>query len=331
MRVRARRLAAALAVLFVVATSGLLAGASAAGAATPIVVGSCATTVKGAPGTPIQLQPSAVLQPVVNVVRGLDPLNLITPTVRAALAKMPPIPIGTIPTGNGFITPGQIANAVMGELNKIPVLGPILGAVAAGVQDAFAKMCGVTVQGVNTAAAPIQDGTAKAADAANQAARGLMPGGLPVPGQPGTQPGGKPGTQPGPGTGGGPGGTGGGVVTGPNSPPVGGWTAGPLPALSDFGRSPMTDYSSVPFAQAGLYAPSPGVRYGGGVPGYSPQFGILGTDTPPADGVQAAGHAEALGGFSGRDIDLSVLLAVLVLSGVTAALVRTWVLRKTAA
>jgi hypothetical protein len=325
----AQRLAAAFAVAFVVVTSSLLGGSTAV-AATPVVIGSCAATVEGAPGTPIQLQPAAVLEPVVNVVKALDPLNLITPTVRNTLATLPPIPIGAIPTGTGFITAGQIGNAVIAQLNKIPVLGPIISTVAGGVQKAFSGMCGVTVKSVNTAAAAAQDGTAKVAENANAAAAavGIAPrSGGSTPGGPGSQPGS-------PGNGGGAsGGNGGGVSGGglnqqlldPNGMP-----GLPSPSLDgyDFGRSPMTDYSSIPFAKAGLYAPSPGVRYGGGVPGYSPQFGILGTDTPPADGVQAAGHAESLGGIPGRGIDISVLLAVLALSGVTAALVRTWVLRK---
>ncbi len=329
----ARRLAAAFAVVFVVVTSGLLGGSTAV-AASPVVIGSCATTVEGAPGTPIQLAPAAVLEPVVNVVRALDPLNLITPTVKSSLAKLPPIPIGAIPTGTGLITAGQISNAVVGELKKIPVLGTIIGAVADGVQKAFSGMCGVTVKAVNTGAGNLQDATSKAADAANAGAASIGIAPRSSGGGGGTQPG-----KPAPGTPGNPqGGNGGGVAPGSgglgaNFPLVPGAGGSGIPYLSgwDYGRSPMTDYSSIPFAQAGLYSPSPGIRYGGGVPGYSPQFGILGTDTPPSDGVQAAGHAEALGGVPGRDIDISVLIAVLALSGVTAALVRTWVLRKAAA
>jgi hypothetical protein len=325
----ARRLAAALAVAFVVVTSSLIGGSTAA-AATPIVVGSCATTIEGAPGTPIQLQPGAVLEPVVNVVRGLDPLNLITPQVRSSVATLPPIPIGAIPTGTGLITGGQIAKAVTDQLRKVPLLGDIIGLVVNGVQKSLSGMCGVTVKAANTAAATAQDGSAAMADKANEAARSVIPGAT-TPGNPGTQPG-KPGTTPG---GGVPPATGGGaappgaqfpVMDGfgfPMGPPINSWNTG---------RSPMTDYSTIPFAQAGLYAPSPAIRYGGGVPGYSPQFGILGVDNPPNDGVQAAGHAEAIGGVANRpDIDISVLIAVLVLSGVTAALVRTWVLRKAAA
>ncbi|SMC95649.1 hypothetical protein [Kibdelosporangium aridum] len=329
----ARRLAAAFAVVIVVLTSSLLGGSTAA-AATPVVIGSCAATVQGEPGTPVQLKPGAVLEPVVNVVRALDPLNVITPGMRSAFAALPPIPIGSIPTGGGFITGGQIANAVIAQLNKIPLLGPIIGGVAKGVQNALAGMCGVTVQVANTAAAQAQDNTAALADKANETARSIMPGGGSKPGTPGS--GGQTGKPP---TGGGPGGTpgsGGTPMTPPTLPVIGGVPNGPTLSGYGFGsyltgRSPMTDYSMIPFAQAGLYAPSPAVRYGSGVPGYSPQFGILGVDNPPNDGVQAAGHAEAIGGSRGRSaIDISVLLAVLALSGVTAALVRTWVLRKAA-
>jgi uncharacterized membrane protein YgcG len=336
----ARRLAAVFAVAFVLVATSLL-GGSTASAATPVVIGSCATTVEGAPGTPVQIQPAAVLEPVVNVVRALDPLNLVTPTVRSALAALPPIPIGAIPTGTGFITAGQIANAVNAQLAKIPLLGPLLNAVTSGVQKAFSGMCGVTVKAANTAGTAAQDGTARMADSANDLAHkaGIGSGstGGTTPGNTGGTPG-KPG-QPSTGGGGGGGGsTGGDVPSPPNQPVLNPGDFMGLPGGSSLldgftwggGRAPMRDYSSLPFAQAGLYAPGPGVRYGGGVPGYSPQFGILGTDTPPPDGVQAAGHAESLGGIAGRDIDISVLLAVLALSGVTAALVRTWVLRKAA-
>lgn len=329
----AKRLAAAFAVAVVVLTSSSL-GGSTASAASPVVIGSCAATVQGAAGTPIQLQPAAVLEPVVNIVKALDPLNLITPAVRSTFAALPPIPIGAIPAGGGYITAGQIATGVIKELTKIPLLGPIIGGVAKGVQGALAGACGVTVQVANAAATQAQDTTAALAEKSGELARSLTPPGATGP---------KPGTSKPPATGGGQtakppqGGTAPpGAATGmtpPTLPVLGGVPSAPLLGWTGLnsGRSPMADYSTIPFAQAGLYSPSPAVRYGSGVPGYNPQFGIMGVDAPPNDGVQAAGHAEAIGGTSGRAaIDVSVLLAVLALSGVTAALVRTWVLRKAA-
>lgn len=98
------------------------------------------------------------------------------------------------------------------------------------------------------------------------------------------------------------------------------------------GYAPMRDYSGIPYALAGLFAPSPGVRYGGQIPGYAPEVGALGDgSSQQSRSVQNAGEAEALPADGGSglpgDAGLPMLIAVLALSGVSAALVRTWVLR----
>lgn len=138
----------------------------------------------------------------------------------------------------------------------------------------------------------------------------------------------------------GPGGTGnqgtsqGASIPGSSSPVLGGDPAmfNLLP-LGSSGYAPMRDYSDIPYALAGLFAPSPGVRYGGQIPGYAPEVGALGDgSSQQGKDVQNAGQAEALpsdgtaGGLPG-DVGLPMLIAVLALSGVSAALVRTWVLR----
>ncbi|WP_326919726.1 hypothetical protein [Actinophytocola sp.] len=321
-----RGFAAALTLVVAGSVTGLLAGSATAAAAPPIVIGDCSTSVQGAPGTPVSLSPSAVLGVVVDAVRAVPLLGPpLAGAARDAFAALPPIPIGALPTGTGYITGGTIANAVTAQLRQIPLLGPVLSAVVASVQSTLTSMCGVTVTGVNAAAAPVQDGAKSVADASEQAT-GQLPGTSPGPG------GGAPGTG-GPSTGAPGGGTpgDGGVaptMPGPNQPVLGG-VPGSGMDLGRFlwtGRSPMSLYGSIPFARPGLFVPSPGVRYGGSVSGYTPQFGILGSDD--ADGVQAAGHAEALRPPGGNKIALPVLLAVFALSGVTAALVRTWVLRK---
>jgi uncharacterized membrane protein YgcG len=321
MRRRVRVSAGALALTFALSGTLWLSG-SAAAAPAPIVIGSCATSVQGAPGQPVSLSPSAVLSPVVSAVRALDPLNLITPTVRNTFAALPPIPIGALPTGTGYISGGTIANAVTAQLRAIPLLGPILAGVVSTVQASLTSACGVTVTGVNAAAAPVQSGAEQLADAANQAESQV------VPGAGGTQPGtGKPGGGSGGSSPGGGSSTGGSGPLLPNQPVLGGMSPDDLSQfLWPGGRSPMSDYSGIPYARAGLFAPSPGVRYGGAVSGYTPQFGILGS--ADQDGVQVAGNAEALRPPSGTKIALPVLLAVFALAGVTAALVRTWVLRR---
>ncbi|MFE9744320.1 hypothetical protein ACFYOT_05415 [Saccharothrix saharensis] len=336
MRIRLTRLVGAAAVVLAVGTAGVAAGSGSAVAAEPVVVGSCATTVQGAPGTPVALSPAAVLDPVVQLIRAIPLLGPpLAEPFRQTFTALPPIPIGVIPTGTGVITGGDIANKVNAELVKLPLLGPIIVTLSNGVRAELTKLCGVTLQAVNTAAAPVQDGSRALADASEQAA-GQLPG-LPTP--PGTkpspnqppqtgQPGGTPGTSQ-PGT----------SPTGqhPATSPVGGVGAldvplyGSNPWGGNFGRVPLFSYGSLPFAVPGKYAPSPGVRYGGGVSGYRPGYGVPGADD--SDGVQTAGRAQALPGSGrmGGGVAAPVLLAVLLLSCVTGALVRTWVLRRAVA
>ncbi|MFC4854938.1 hypothetical protein [Actinophytocola glycyrrhizae] len=334
MRRRLKSLATAVALVLSMSAAGLLAGSGTAAAAEPIVIGSCAASVEGSPGQPVSLAPAAVLGVVTDAVRAVPVLGPpLAGAANQAFAALPPIPIGALPTGKGYITGGTIANAVTAELKKIPLLGPVLAAVVKTVQGVLSLGCGVTVNGVNAVSAPVQDGADAVADTSEQVTAKVIES---IPGLPGAPGGGGGGGTNNPGTNdpGNPGtndpGTGGGMPA-PNQPPLGGLSGVGLdlyqPGLSNFGRWPMADYSNIPFARAGLWAPSPGVRYGGGVPGYSPEFGIVG-DTPPDDGVSVAGRAEAIDPPAGQRVELPVLLAVLALSCVMAALVRTWVLRR---
>ncbi|HEX2133178.1 MAG TPA: hypothetical protein VHH15_16650 [Actinophytocola sp.] len=319
------RAAAAVAVLVLsMCTFGLVGTAA---AAEPIVVGDCSTSVEGEPGQPVSLAPKAVLGIVTDAVRAVPLLGPpLAGAANKAFAALPPIPIGTLPTGSGHISGATIADAVVAQLKKIPLLGPVLGAVVSSVRSTLSDVCRVAVTGVNAVAAPVQDGADAVADTSKEITERIVPGGAtgPGPGDPGGEtPGGTPGN---------PGSNPGGGLPAPNQPPVGGLTPGGWslypPGLWDLGRSPLDYYGSVPFARPGLFAPSPGVRYGGAVPGYSPQYGVLGAEGPVDDGVQAAGRAEALDAPRGQRIELPVLLAVLALSVVTAVLVRTWVLRR---
>lgn len=99
-------------------------------------------------------------------------------------------------------------------------------------------------------------------------------------------------------------------------------------------RAPQRDYSGIPTATAGIAVP-PGLRYppSNGVPGQtSPEFGILGAegvDENSRADVRNAGNADVLAAPVAPDnVQLPMLLAVVALAGVTAALVRTWVLRR---
>lgn len=102
------------------------------------------------------------------------------------------------------------------------------------------------------------------------------------------------------------------------------------------GSAPMRDYSGIPTATAGT-AVAPGVRYpaNGTLPGdlSAPQAGQgdqSGQSGQGAD-IRDAGNAQSLASNSAADdVQLPMLLAVIVLAGVTAGLVRTWVLRRAA-
>ena len=333
------RLAAAAGLTIAVASTGAVAGPGvAAAAATPVLIGSCATTVTGAPGTPVELEPAAVVAPITNLVEAVPILGpTLAPGFQKAFNALPPIPLGSLPNGSGTISGAQVADAVIAQLNNIPLLGPILNTLVGTVRSTLSSMCQVFVTGVNTVTGAARSGTAAIASASQQAQQqaGLLPsaGG-------GSSSGGSGGSGGGSSGGGDPatGSAGSSQIPASNSAVVGGVSpqygsdSWPYQLLGiGSAESPLARYAGIPFATAGLFAPSPGVRYGGDVPGYSPGYGVLGPNSGSGDGgVQTAGHAEALGGLGSLPggVGLPMLLAVLALSGVTAALVRTWVLRR---
>ncbi|MFJ1765940.1 hypothetical protein ACIOD2_36820 [Amycolatopsis sp. NPDC088138] len=263
----------------------------------------------------------------------------------------------TVPCG-GSVT-AKPGDTVQGTT---PLLGlPLnLGIVTQGTQvltgtinSILGTLCKVTVTVVNTVVSPVPVIGAPAASAVNQGVQDLTSG--VQQGVNSLNGGGK--QSPAPGSGGNPqqnppaqGGTGGAPQGGTpqgstpipdaNSPLLPGFASSPVfggfPFTVGTGYAPMRDYSGIPFATAGLFTPSPAIRYGSQIPGYAPQFGLTGPNDPAAgnSGIQTAGRAEALpsaqDGFTNGS-NLPLLIAVLALSGVSAGLVRTWVLRRMAA
>ncbi|HWD04542.1 MAG TPA: hypothetical protein VG674_19040 [Amycolatopsis sp.] len=96
------------------------------------------------------------------------------------------------------------------------------------------------------------------------------------------------------------------------------------------GSAPQRDYSTIPTATPGV-AVAPGARYGvATLPGSAAP--VTGGENPQGVGpdIRNAGNAESLASQDGpSSVQLPMLLAVIVLAGVTAGLVRTWVLRRT--
>lgn len=107
----------------------------------------------------------------------------------------------------------------------------------------------------------------------------------------------------------------------------------PLPGTISMGTgtAPPRDYGNIPAAVPGIGV-SPGARYPtsapvAGLP--SPEIGVLGGSASGQTEVRNAGEADALAAEpSSSTVQLPMLLAVVALAGVSAALVRTWVLRK---
>jgi hypothetical protein len=268
-------------------------------ASAAVITGSCGSTIEGKPGDQVLIDASSLL--------GLPK------------GTIPPLDLGLISAGTKTVS------------QAVPLVGGLL-----------TKLCSVTVVGVNTVAAPVETGAStvnKAVENTGKALSQAITGQpqAPAPGKPG--PGAAPGNPQSPGA---PGGNPAGATPIPdsNSPVLaGGFSAlnfGGLPFSFTSGYSPMRDYSTIPMVNAGLYSPSPGLRYGGQVPGYAPEFGVLGQNAPQpmSGGLQNAGQAEALPGQGGGMVDgagLPMLIAVLSLSAASAGLVRAWVLRRMAA
>lgn len=239
----------------------------------------------------------------------------------------------TVTTTCGSSVTGDVGDTVVAKT----LLGPVnLGTIGTGTQTLTKTLtsgltnlvCSVTATG-KAVTSPVNDLVEQATQAAEpvtkpvqDAVGGLLPGGgEPSEGGGPGEEGGGPGEE-----GGGPGGDGNGNET----PPPSDRALGEISSYPyNFGYAPMRDYSTIPYANAGLFSPAPGLRYGG-IPGYSPDFGILG-QAAEQDQVQNAGSASQLPSHSGGslgDVGLPGLLGVLALAGASAGLVRTWVLRR---
>ncbi|SHE61569.1 hypothetical protein [Streptoalloteichus hindustanus] len=313
------------------AAGAAVAGAASAQAAEPIVLGSCATTVTGAPGQPVSLSPGAVAAPVVDLVRALPGGFLLAEPADSAIRALPPIPLGAVPAGGGqVISGGQVAQAVVARLHGIPLLGPVIAQLSTRTSDLLTGMCGITLHAVNAAVAPVQDGAKAVADAAKQVV-GPGPGGdqQPAPKQPPPQ---QP-QQPKPGTPGGrsvpdgpvaqqpppqaaPGGAGDERKAAPPDPTHSDLVRSGL-ARWDFGRPSLRDHSGLP---SDLWSSSRDARGSG--PGLSPRRDGDGAGHSTDDSATRAGRADALPASPLGRVGTPVVLAVLSLAVVTAGLVR---------
>ncbi|PPK68032.1 hypothetical protein V5P93_007380 [Actinokineospora auranticolor] len=256
----------------------------------PFLAVDCAQQVVAFQGQPVRLARAAVAGFVTKAVRETPGLGLARSTaVGLSFPLGPAIEVGTVPDGTGEIPAAHIADVVAAEVRQVEAVAPAADAVSARVRELVAADCGMTL---------------RALDASKRA---------PAPGKP-TQPRADDPKAP--------------DATTPNTQPVGGAPSAPEIRLYDprsFPGAAARDYGTVPYAKAGHYVPAPDARYGA-IPGYAPQFGILGSGLTD---VRPAGEAYALPVTPVGAVGLPVVLAVLALSVVSGALVRTWVLRRT--
>jgi hypothetical protein len=279
---------------FVTGSAFLSAGT--ASAATTLA-GTCSGSVNGSVGDTVAVQGSSVKELVRKGAQDYVDTHFLT-----ALSVWPNSLADTI-AGKGALPVGQVPNAaggtIAGSAIGSTVATALKGANGLGVLDDTKNAV------LSSISAHVAQGCGLTTIATNYVA----------PGQQGT---GGTGTAAG-GTGSTPGGTSGNLA---NLNP--GNAAGS-------GTAPMRDYGGIPTATAGT-AVAPGARYpaNGTLPGdaSAPQ-GDTGAQSGQGADIRDAGNAQSLSSpGSSNDVQLPMLLAVIVLAGVTAGLVRTWVLRR---
>ncbi|GAA4537799.1 hypothetical protein [Amycolatopsis samaneae] len=279
-------------------TGGAFLSSGTASAATTLANG-CSGTVNGSMGDTVAVQGSSVKELVRTAAReqvGLFNFLTVWPDALAdTIANKGALGVGQVPQSAGGPIQGDaigtaVSNALKGS-NGLGVLPSTQNQVLSAIQKKVAGNCGLTTLATNYSppSTPRSD-----------------------PASPGSRPGGA------------------GASTSPNG---GGNLANLLPG-SGTGTAPQRDYSGIPTATPGV-AVAPGVRYPatGQLPGdgTAPQFG-QGQDGSSGQGadIRNAGNAESLASSNAvNTVQLPMLLAVIVLAGVTAGLVRTWVLRRT--
>ncbi|MFJ9782137.1 hypothetical protein ACIRSS_21300 [Amycolatopsis sp. NPDC101161] len=268
-----------------------------ASAATTLA-GTCSGAVNGSMGDTVAIQGSSVKELVRKGAQDYVNSHLWTAlsvwpnSLADTIAGKGALPVGEVPNAAGGTIAGSAIGGVVATAlkgaNGLGVLDSTKNEVLSSISAHVAQGCGLTTVATNYVA-PGQQGTG---------GTGTTPGGT------GTVPGGSTGnlSNLNPGTAGGTG-----------------------------GSAPMRDYSGIPTATAGT-AVAPGARYpaNGTLPGdaSAPQAG-QGDQSGQSAGIRDAGNAQSLASNGGsNDVQLPMLLAVIVLAGVTAGLVRTWVLRR---
>jgi hypothetical protein len=300
-----RRLGALTALALAAGASCLAAPTTANAGGLPVLALSCTSTTYGFVGQPVTLSPLAVIGTVKDAAAHTEGLpDDAASRIGWDFGPKLPFTIGTIGKySETRITGAQVADAVLGQVKGYSEIAPAPDAFAAALHKRMDKACGLTAHAWNGSGhAPTSASSPTPPQAPNSGSGSHTPAAQ----------------------------SSGSALPSPLASAGGGQPA--LPSAGARGAAvPRRSYSGIPAAIPGGFAASPLSTYGQ-IPGrHAPKVEMLGSEQ--GTGVQAAGRAEALGGpgRGGHDVGLPMLLAVLALAGVTGALLRTWVLRKSAA
>lgn len=275
-------------------SGGTLIVTESASATTTHQADSCTSPINGNIGDPVTVRAESLRAIVKRGAQESGSLLALADVAANDVAKNGSIRVGTVPNAQqGHVSGPAIAEATVKTLNGSLGLGLDPKKAIAGIKAKVAASCGLPVS-VNDFDAPDS----------------------PSP-QPGPAPGGS-GTAPGSG----------------NLPD-------PLPSQNTGSggvHAPQRTYDNIPVVPPGIPAPPPGMRYPGDsqLPGMqAPQMGELGApgqQQAPLPEYQNAGNADSLAAPEvPSTVQLPMLLAVVALAGVSAGLVRTWVVRRSAA
>lgn len=114
---------------------------------------SCTSTVAGTPGQRIVLEPATLTEPLGQALASVDPLGLLAAPFRTEWAGVAPIPLGVVPAGDSELTGADIVGAVVGRLQQVPVLAPVLTPLLLTVRATLGSLCGILVRGQDPGAA----------------------------------------------------------------------------------------------------------------------------------------------------------------------------------
>lgn len=284
----------------VVTTTGALGAGTAS--ATTVTYGSCTGTVPVHMGDQVTISGKAVAEQARLAIKENPGLFTNPDDAFKQMSSIPSIPVGTMPKKAAAQIPGDaIAQAVdkAYENGITDGLGLDKPKSREAIKNKIGGLCTLTAKAVDYKPAPPPSTRPSQPSQAPSSAPASKPSQAPsAPAQP---------TAPG--------------VGGTAPSPAERYSAGSVPAM----RAPAPNQL---YGVPSQSAPNPGSRYG--VPGYSPQSGQL-TPSPDQDPVHQAGRATSLADEKNGDaqrVGVPMLIAVIALAGVSAALVRTWALRK---